>query len=877
MTGARTEAQRAPDLLIEIAALPADEALSRLESNRQGLTDAEVGKRRATWGRNVIAHERPPRWYALLARAFANPFNLVLTVLATLSWLTGDREGVYVIGAMVLLSTGLRFFQEFKSHNAALALRALVRTSATVERGGDEFPQGATPAARRREVPMDELVPGDIVYLSAGDMVPADVRLLGAKDLFVSQSAMTGESLPVEKFDAPPAGVTAQSTFDLATICFMGTNVVSGTATSVVVNTGGRTATGSMARGLLGRRPTTAFDVGVQQVSWLLIRFMLVMVPVVILINGLTKGNWVEALLFGLAVAVGLTPEMLPMVVTANLAKGAVAMSKHKTIVKRLDAVQNFGAMDVLCTDKTGTLTQDKVVLERHLNVVGEEDDWVLSLAYLNSYYQTGLKNLLDVAVLEHGELNQQLSIDHAYGKIDEIPFDFVRRRMSVVVDHEGKQHQLICKGAVEELLAVCRWVRDEDHLTELDHARRDVAEDIVAELSADGFRVVAVAYRDFAPRSAPYTKADESELVLAGFIGFLDPPKESAGPALRAFATHGVKVKVLTGDNELVSRKVCRDVGFDAGRIVLGQELRALDDAALGELADRSSVFAKMTPDDKVRVVRVLRARGHTVGFLGDGINDAGALREADVGISVDTAVDVAKESADLILLEKSLMVLEDAVIEGRKTFGNTIKYIKMAASSNFGNMFSVLVASAFLPFLPMLPAQILIQNLLYDFSQAAIPFDNMDADWIAVPRPWKANDIGRFMLFIGPISSVFDITTFLILWYVFGANNVEHASLFQSGWFIEGLASQTLIVHMIRTARVPFLQSRASWPVLITTATVILAGVAMPFSRFGASVGMRPLPWTYFPFLVLVLLSYTLLTQVVKGWYIRKFAAWL
>ena len=876
-SAARPQTLRPAEWLAEIAALSPDEALTRLGSSREGLTDATVGARRAEWGRNVIAHERPPHWYVLLARALANPFNLVLMTLAALSWMTGDREGVYVIAAMVLLSTGLRFAQEFRSQQAAVALRQLVRTNATVERDGDEFPAGATPAARRREVPMDELVPGDLVYLSAGDMVPADVRVLSARDLFLSQSAITGESLPVEKFDTASVPGAGAAAMDLPTVCFMGTNVVSGSGTAVAVNTGARTAMGSMAHGVLARRATTAFDVGVQQVSWLLIRFMLVMVPVVIVINGLTKGNWLEAFLFGLAVAVGLTPEMLPMVVTANLAKGAVTMARHKTIVKKLDAIQNFGAMDVLCTDKTGTLTQDHIVLERHMNVVGEEDDWVLALAYLNSYYQTGLKNLLDVAVLEHGEIRAELAIDHAYGKIDEIPFDFVRRRMSVVVDHEGRHHQLICKGAVEEVLASCQWVRDEERLVAFDQPRRDVAEDIVAELNGDGFRVVAVAYRDFEPRTGPYTVADESELVLAGFIGFLDPPKETAAPALRAFAQHGVRVMVLTGDNDIVTRKVCRDVGFDAGQIVLGHEMRALDDTALGALVDRTSVFAKMTPDDKVRVVKALRARGHTVGFLGDGINDAGALRAADVGISVDTAVDIAKESADLILLEKNLMVLEDAVIEGRKTFGNTIKYIKMAASSNFGNVFSVVVASAFLPFLPMLPAQMLIQNLLYDCSQAAIPFDNMDAEWIAVPRAWKAGDIGRFMLFIGPISSVFDITTFLILWYLFGANGPEHASLFQSGWFVEGLASQTLIVHMIRTSRVPFLQSRASLPVLLTTATVILAAIALPFTRFGASLGMSPLPWTYFPFLVMVLLCYTLLTQVVKGWYIRKFASWL
>jgi Mg2+-importing ATPase len=875
-TPVRPDGKRPSSPIVEVATLSAEAALQLLGSKREGLRDEEVELRREQWGTNEVAHERAPAWYAQLAHATANPFNLLLLTLAALSWFTGNRESVVVIGLMVVVSVGLRFVQEFRSSQSAESLRALVRTNATVERDGDEFPAGATSAARRREIPMSELVPGDIVYLSAGDMVPADVRLLVAKDVFVAQSALTGESLPVEKSDTI-VGPAPASALELPTICFMGTSVVSGSATAVVVATGSRTTVGAMARTLSGQRVQTAFDVGVRDVSWLLIRFMFVMVPLVFLINGLTKGNWMEAFLFGLAVAVGLTPEMLPMIVTTNLAKGAVAMSKHKVIVKRLSAIQNFGAMDVLCTDKTGTLTQDHIVLERHLNVVGEEDDWVLSLAYLNSYYQTGLKNLLDMAVLEHGELHDELSIDHAYGKVDEIPFDFARRRMSVVLDHEGRHHQLVCKGAVEEILAVCRFVRDEDRVEPLDAARRDVAQDVAEELNEDGFRVVAVAYRDFDRRDGPYTRADESDLVLAGFIAFLDPPKESAAPALRALEAHGVAVKILTGDNDVVTRKVCHDVGVDAGIIVLGPQVAALDDAALGELAEKTMVFAKLTPDDKVRIVRSLRARSHTVGFMGDGINDAGALREADVGISVDTAVDIAKESADLILLEKSLMVLEEGVVEGRKTFGNTIKYIKMAASSNFGNVFSVLVASAFLPFLPMLPVQMLVQNLLYDISQAAIPWDEMDPDWLRVPRRWKADDIGRFMFFVGPISSVFDITTFLILWFVFGANAPEHASFFQSGWFIEGLASQTLIVHMIRTARVPFVQSRASWPVIATTISVILVGVMIPFTPFGASAGMEPLPWTYFPFLVVVLVSYTLLTQLVKGWYIRRFNSWL
>ncbi len=864
------------DALQRIAWLDSDAALAQLDSKLVGLDEEEVERRREQFGRNEVAHEKPPVWFVQLAHAFANPFNILLATLATVSGLTGDDEAVIVIGLMVLLSTIVRFTQEFRSQTAAQALRALVRTSTAVEREGDEF-VGNLPPMRRREIPMDELVPGDIVYLSAGDMVPADVRLLAAKDLFVSQSSLTGEALPVEKMDraTPPAGPIGLT--EIPTICFMGTNVVSGTATAVVVVTGSNTSFGSMAKGLVGQKVTTAFDVGVCIVSWLFIRFIVVMVPIVFILNGVTKHNWLEALLFGLAVAVGLTPEMLPMIVTTNLAKGAVTMARHKTIVKRLSAIQNFGAMDVLCTDKTGTLTQDRIVLERYINVVGELDDWVLSLAYLNSYYQTGLKNLLDVAVLEHGEVKAELAVDNAYAKVDEIPFDFTRRRMSVVVDRRHEYHELICKGAVEEILAVCRSVRDEDRIMPLTEDRIKVAKDVVAELNEDGFRVVAVAYRDFDPNHGAYAVADESDLILAGFVSFLDPPKDSAAPALKALAEHGVTVKILTGDNDLVSRKVCRDVGLTVDHIVLGSELVGLDDAQLGEVADKGVVFAKLTPDDKVRLVRALRARGHTVGFMGDGINDAGALREADVGISVDSAVDIAKESADIILLEKSLMVLEEGVIEGRKTFGNTIKYIKMTASSNFGNVFSVLLASAFLPFLPMLPIQLLTINLLYDLSQTSIPWDDMDAEYLTVPRKWRADDIGRFMLFIGPTSSVFDIATFAIMWYIFKANAPAHQALFQSGWFIESLFTQTLIVHMIRTSKIPFLQSRATWPVLALTAAIIACGIAFPFIPLGHKLGLEALPGSYFLWLVAIMFSYIALVQVMKTWYIKRFGTWL
>ncbi|MFI5279577.1 MAG: magnesium-translocating P-type ATPase [Gemmatimonadales bacterium] len=880
----------------------ADEALSAVGAERGGLAEEDVERRREEFGANDVAHERLPAWHVQLFHAFATPFTIVLTLLSAVSWATGDARAVVVIGAMVALATITRFIQEFRSNRAALALQAMVKTKATVQRRLPERRSGEQeaepvpprpPSERRREaqaesaepvvsrkieLAIEELVPGDIVHLSAGDMVPADVRVLTAKDLFVSQSALTGESLPVEKWPIVQDGAAAATASlpELATICFMGTSVVSGTATAVVVTTGGRTYFGSMAKSIVGRRHLTSFDKGVNSVSWLLIRFMLVMVPVVFLINGFTKHDWLGAFLFGVAVAVGLTPEMLPMIVTANLAKGAVAMARRKTIVKRLNAIQNFGAMDILCTDKTGTLTQDRIVLERHLNLVGEDDEEVLGYAYLNSYYQTGLKNLLDVAVLEHAELREQLQVERDYRKVDEIPFDFTRRRMSVVVSHGPDAHLLLCKGAVEEILPLCPQARDEGRVLPIsDEARRNAVE-LLAEMNEDGLRAVAVAYREFPASERAYSVADEADLVLAGFIGFLDPPKETAAPALAALREHGVRVKVITGDNEAVSRKVCHDVGLDPGDILTGPALEGLDDAALTKAAESVTVFAKITPIQKVRIVAALRRGGHTVGFLGDGINDAGALREADVGISVDSAADIARESADIILLEKSLMVLEEGVIEGRQVFGNIIKYIKMTASSNFGNVFSVLVASAFLPFLPMVPIQLLTVNLLYDFSQAAIPFDHMDADYVRMPRKWRADDIGRFMLIVGPTSSVFDITTFLLMWFVFGAR-VGHETLFRSGWFVESLLSQTLIVHLIRTAKVPFIQSRASWPVLLTTAAIVVVGLALPFSFLGDKLGIAPLPPAYFGWLAVTMLLYGALVHSVKRRYMRRYGTWL
>ncbi|UVL10921.1 magnesium-translocating P-type ATPase [Pseudomonas rhodesiae] len=850
--------------LVGAANSSAVQLLGTLGSHTDGLTAAEADALRVQYGLNEVEHEQPLPWWVHLWHCYKNPFNLLLTLLAVISWLTEDMKAATVIFSMVVLSTLLRFWQEAKSNKAADALKAMVSNTATVLRRDD---------GKRIELPIKQLVPGDLIVLSAGDMIPADCRVLSAKDLFVSQAAMTGESMPVEKF-ALQQDAQTRNPLDLENILFMGTNVVSGAATAVILTTGNSTYFGALAQRVTATdRATTSFQHGVNKVSWLLIRFMFVMAPLVLFINGFTKGDWTEALLFALSIAVGLTPEMLPMIVTSTLAKGAVFLSRKKVIVKRLDAIQNFGAMDVLCTDKTGTLTQDKIFLARHVDVWGEESDDVLEMAYLNSYYQTGLKNLLDVAVLEHVEVHRELKVGTAFQKVDEIPFDFNRRRMSVVVAEQGLPHLLICKGAVEEILSVCNSVRHGDTNEALTEELLARIRQVTAAFNEEGLRVVAVAARPMTAGRDTYSLADENDLTLIGYVAFLDPPKESTAPALKALKAHGVAVKVLTGDNELVTAKICREVGLEQQGLLMGNDIEAMTDAELATAVETTNVFAKLTPAHKERIVRLLKANGHVVGFMGDGINDAPALRTADIGISVDSAVDIAKEAADIILLEKSLMILEEGVLEGRRTFANMLKYIKMTASSNFGNVFSVLVASAFIPFLPMLPMHLLVQNLLYDISQIAIPFDNVDADMLAKPQRWQPGDVGRFMLFFGPISSIFDITTFALMWYVFDANTPDHQTLFQSGWFVVGLLTQTLIVHMIRTPKIPFLQSRAALPLMVMTGVIMAVGIFLPMGPLAHYFKLQALPSLYFVFLPVILLAYMGLTQAVKGYYIRKF----
>lgn len=849
------------DQLLEKAQADTATVLKELASQLNGLSQAEAEARVKQVGLNEIAREKRQSVLLRLLDNVKNPLVILLTALGVLSYLTGDLRATVVIFVMVLLGVVLRFYQEMRADNAAEKLEAMVSNTATVVRDGQEA-----------EVALKLLAPGDIIRLAAGDMTPADVRVLTAKDLFLNQAALTGESLPVEK-KADPALAEVQNPLDLPNICFLGSNVESGSATAVVIHTGGRTYFGSLAASIVGQRQLTSFDKGVNRFTWLMLRFMAVMVPAVFLINGLSKHNWLEAFLFAMAVAVGLTPEMLPMIVTVNLSNGALAMARQKVIVKRLNAIQNFGAMDVLCTDKTGTLTQGKIILEKHLDARGNPSEKVLHYGYLNSYHHTGLKNLLDEAILDHEELEERLEAKEKYRKIDEIPFDFVRRRMSVVVEDKTGLNTLICKGAVDEVMSRCSRVEIDgqvvDVLPEHDAHRRQM----VDKLNAQGFRVIALGYKEMPGGSdePTYSVKDESDLILLGFLSFLDPPKETATEALKRLHRLNVEVKILTGDNEIITAYICQEVGLPVEHLLLGSQIETMSETELAEAASGTSVFARLAPAHKEHIIRALQRKGHVLGFMGDGINDAPALKAADVGISVDSAVDIAKESSDIILLENSLLILEQGVLEGRRVFGNIIKYIKMAASSNFGNMFSVVGASAFLPFLPMLPIQVLTNNLLYDFSQTAIPTDAVDAEWLTKPRQWSIGAIQRFILFIGPISSIFDYLTFFIMLYVFNA--WHKPALFHTGWFVESLFTQTLIIHVIRTNKIPFIQSRASWPLIITSIIIVAVGAWLTVSPLAGTLGFVPLPPLYWLLLAIILLGYVILTQGVKTWFFHRF----
>jgi len=873
--------------------LPVADLLSEYHTSLTGLTADQVNESRDTYGINRISKTKKVTVWSRIAKAFLDPFTGILLVLAIVSLFTnvilppaGEKNPatVIIIFVMTQIAGWLRFTQEYRSDKSAEKLSDLVETTTAVEREGI-----------KSEIPLDEVVVGDLIHLSAGDIIPADVRIISSKDLFVSQAALTGESESIEK-----SSLLADKTFsnipERNNLGFMGTTVLSGSAKAIVILVGNDTLLGKTAKSLSAKVEKTNFEKGISSVSWLLIRFMLVMVPVVLLVNGFTKGNWLEAVLFALSVAVGLTPEMLPMIMTTTLAKGAVRMARKKTIIKSLNSIQSFGSMDVLCTDKTGTLTQDRVALQYHLDVAGNPNIRVLRHGFINSYFQTGLKNLMDHAVIDKTEeleatYPELRGLVANFEKVDEIPFDFTRRRMTVVVSDKTGKTQMITKGAVEEILNICSYVEFDGSVQPFTGELKTRAMATVDNLNDSGMRVIAVAQKNNPSSVNVFSVKDESEMVLIGYLAFYDPPKQSAAAALRSLRDSGVDIKVLTGDNDRVTKAVCRQVGLHFTRVVLGSDIETLDEKALRELVEKAHVFAKLSPEQKARVVLALKANGHVVGYMGDGINDAPALRVSDVGISVDTAVDIAKESAKIILLEKDLNVLNNGIIEGRKTYANLIKYVKMTASSNFGNMLSVVLASAFLPFLPMLPVHLLLLNLVYDISCASIPWDNVDAEYLAKPRKWDASGIGKFMMWIGPTSSVFDITTYLLMFFVIcpqvvgggwstltsASDKMLFISLFETGWFVESMWSQTFVIHMLRTPKIPFIQSHASW--ILTTLTLL--GVAtitfIPYTAIGASIGLTPLPGVYFLWLLLTVVLYMLLATVFKKIYIKKYGSLL
>jgi Mg2+-importing ATPase len=878
--------QKSAELMRDAATCQTAELLQRLNTTPNGLSEDEATERLEIFGPNEVGQEKQHGSLYRLWVAVRNPLVILLAVIATVSFATAQQTSDYVGGgvivAMIVLAVILRLIQETKADNAAAKLKAMIKVTATALRDGQP-----------KEVPLQQLVPGDIVKLCAGDMIPGDVRLLSAKDLFIIQATLTGESLPVEKHDTPDSRPNI-SPIEHTNLCFLGTSVESGSATAVIAATGSQTYFGKMASSLAGQQVETAFDKGVNKFVWLMISFMAVMAPAVFLINGFTKHSWgKETFLFTLVVAVGLTPEMLPMIVSVCLSKGALAMSRKKVIVKRLNSIQNFGAMDVLCTDKTGTLTIDHVILEIHCDVFKNESEDVLRDAYLISHFQTGLKNVLDRAVLKYSELHKELGVEK-YSKVDEIPFDFSRRMMSVAVQDADGQRELLTKGAPEAVFARCTQFISDGEVFPMEPILVGNLIEQVNSLSEDGFRVLAVARKKLGGQTT-FTKADESDLCLTGYLAFLDPPKDTASKAISALRQHGVAVKVLTGDNDLVTRKVCSEVGIHAEKILLGNDVEKMSDDQLAEAIDTTDVYARLSPAHKKRVVQALQKKKHVVGFMGDGINDAPALRAADVGISVDNAVDIAKESADLILLEKNLMVLEEGVIEGRKVFANILKYIRMGASSNFGNVFSIVGSSAWFPFFAIQPIQLLTNNLLYDFSQVPIPTDNVGEQYTSKPRPWHFGEITKFIIFIGPISSIFDYSTFCLMWFYFKCNNLglvpptpdliarfagPHpdpnttyaAALFNTGWFVESLMTQTLIIHVIRTSLIPFIQSRASWQLTVTSLLIMAISAYLPFSPLARPLGFVPLPWQFWPFLLATLVCYVGLTQLVKMWLVRR-----
>ncbi|NEW62208.1 magnesium-translocating P-type ATPase [Granulicatella sp. zg-ZJ] len=870
---------------------PIQEVYRLFDTTSTGLTDTQIENNREEYGSNIITKTNETPLWKKIYESIINPFTIILLVIAFVSlvtnvWLapSGEKDPTtfIIIILLVLLSGAIRFIQELKSDKASSNLSQLIINTATVIRNGKQL-----------EIPIDDLVVGDIIKLSAGDMLPADVLLLETRDFFVQQSSLTGESDAIEKRALlSPMDTVDTSLLEIEHLAFMGTNVVSGSATALILATGNDTMIGSVEQTLQNIDEPTSFEKEMNSISWLLIRLMLVLVPVVFVINGLTDGDWIEAGVFALSVGVGLTPEMLPMIITASLAKGSIIMAKEKVIIKKLNAIQDLGAIDILCTDKTGTLTQDEIILEYPLNIHAELDLDVLEQAYLNSYYQTGLKNLLDHAIIQRTE-KESLTHEHLqnlntyYAKIDELPFDFERRRMSVIVKDKKEHIRMVTKGALEEMLSISSYVQDSENIIPLTENVRETILNEVDKLNEQGLRVLGVAYKSYEDIHA-FTTEDESNMVLMGYLAFLDPPKQSAAPAIQALREHGVTTKILTGDNEKVTKTVCEKVGLDVNHILLGSQIEQMDDATLAGLVEETTIFAKLSPEQKARIIRLLKEKNHKVGYMGDGINDALSMKVADVGISVDTAVDIAKEVADVILLDKDLLVLEKGLIEGRKVYANMTKYIKMTVSSNFGNIFSLLFASVFLPFLPMAPIHLIVLNLIYDLSCIALPFDNVDTSFLKQPHTWSAKSITKFMAWIGPVSSIFDCLTFILLFYViaptmtgFSYHELTNPTLFilifQTGWFIESMWSQTMVIYMLRSPKLPFIQSKPALSVLITSLVAALTLTALPYTQLAGPLKLVPLPLSYYIVLIVILALYMALVTIVKSLYIKRYREWL
>ncbi|MGZ9836218.1 magnesium-translocating P-type ATPase [Streptococcus sp. V940] len=872
---------------------PLKDSLAFYHTSLKGLDQEQVEENRDLYGENTITKGQEDSIFKKIYESIINPFTIILLVIAFISLVTNvwlakpgqeDPTTSIIIVVLVLISGGIRFVQELRSDKATTNLSKMIVNTATVIRDGLE-----------QELPIDELVVGDLVKLSAGDMIPADVILFESRDFFVQQSGLTGESDAVEKLALNKAtSQNVDSLLEAESLAFMGTNVISGSATAMVLAVGDDTMMGAIEQTLNTYDEPTSFEREMNSISWLLIRLMLVMVPIVFFANGLTDGDWLEAGVFALSVGVGLTPEMLPMIITASLAKGSIIMAKEKVVIKKLNAIQDLGAIDILCTDKTGTLTQDEIVLEYPLDIHGDLDMAVLRRAYLNSHFQTGLKNLMDRAIISRTEKEARehailQNLDTSFQKIDELPFDFERRRMSVIVKDDSNVVSMVTKGALEEMLNISTYV---EYRGEIIPLTEDIRQEVLAEvgqLNRQGLRVLGVAYKSGLREDYAYAVADESDMILTGYLAFLDPPKPSAAPAIQALLEHGVRTKILTGDNEKVTQAICEKVGLDVEHILLGADIDQMTDQELAEVVERVTVFAKLSPDQKARIILQLKRNGHGVGYMGDGINDAPSMKVADVGISVDTAVDIAKETADVILLDKDLMVLETGIVEGRKVYANMTKYIKMTVSSNFGNIFSLLVASIFLPFLPMAPVHLIVLNLVYDLSCVALPFDNVDQDFLKQPHTWEAKSITRFMVWMGPISSVFDILTFIFLYfiivplvtghhYVHGSESaLQFIILFQTGWFIESMWSQTMVIHMLRTAKVPFVQSRPAWLVILTTLVAAIFVTSLPYGPLVNILRLAPLGLPYFLFLTCIIFLYMFSVTVIKKFYIRKYKEWL